>query len=396
MKRLIILILALTCGLLLTAQNRSIGFAENQTWKQIVKQAKKEKKLIFLDCYTSWCGPCQMLARQVFTKDQVADFFNGHFVNAKFDMEKSAEGPVLKKKYSVKAYPTLLFIDPKTEEVVHLIVGGGTAEWLIGNGKLAMDPDNNFSALDKRYTAGERGSVFLKKYLSALSAAYRKDQVAKVAGEYLDALPADEMATPENWELIAKFVKDPLSVPLRTVMAEREKFGAVAGRQAVETKLEQSIRDATDELLDWRGKKPFPEERYRTLTDYLLKVDFAAAPAGLAVLYTADYARKGDYKGMLAKMREVKTYNLYRNHTWGKYFLQGIRQLLKCKDEAVVRESIRWIDEETALSADLLEKVNMARCKELLLKRVGTEEEVNRATAEREKYHREFKASREK
>lgn len=394
MKRLIILILALTCGLLLTAQNRSIGFAENQTWKQIVKQAKKEKKLIFLDCYTSWCGPCQMLARQVFTKDQVADFFNGHFVNAKFDMEKSAEGPLLKEKYGVRAYPTLLFIDPKTGEVVHLIVGGGTAEWLIGNGKQAMDPDNNFLALDKRYAAGERDSGFLKKYLSALSAAYRKDQVAKVTGEYLDALPVDEMATQENWELIAKFVKDPLSVSLRTVMAEREKFYALAGKEAVNVKLEQSIQEATNELLNWRGKKPFPEERYKALTDYLLKVDFTAAPAGLATLYTADYARKGDYKGMLAKMREVKTYNLYRNNTWGGYFLQGIRQLLKCKDKAIVRESIRWIDEETALSVDPLEKMNMARCKGLLLKKIGTEEEVNQATAEWEKYNKEFKASR--
>lgn len=35
---------------------------------------KKEKKLIFVDCYTSWCGPCKMLAKNVFTQDKVADF----------------------------------------------------------------------------------------------------------------------------------------------------------------------------------------------------------------------------------------------------------------------------------------------------------------------------------
>ena len=103
MKRLIISIFFVALATTLTAQNRSIAFGENRTWKQTVKQAKKEKKLIFMDCYTSWCGPCQMLARYVFTKDSVADFFNEHFVNVKFDMEKSAEGPALRQKFGVKA-----------------------------------------------------------------------------------------------------------------------------------------------------------------------------------------------------------------------------------------------------------------------------------------------------
>lgn len=58
------------------AQNRSISFEQTKEWKKIVKKAKKEKKLIFVDCYTSWCGPCKMLAKDVFTRDTVADFFN--------------------------------------------------------------------------------------------------------------------------------------------------------------------------------------------------------------------------------------------------------------------------------------------------------------------------------
>ena len=61
------------------AQNRSIVFREGN-WEKILKQAKKEKKLIFVDCYTSWCGPCKMLAKNVFTQDKVADFYNTEFV----------------------------------------------------------------------------------------------------------------------------------------------------------------------------------------------------------------------------------------------------------------------------------------------------------------------------
>ena len=75
------------------AQNRSIVFREGN-WEKILKQAKKEKKLIFVDCYTSWCGPCKMLAKNVFTQDKVADFYNTEFVCVKMDMEKG-EGPAL-------------------------------------------------------------------------------------------------------------------------------------------------------------------------------------------------------------------------------------------------------------------------------------------------------------
>ena len=69
------------------AQNRSIVFREGN-WEKILKQAKKEKNLIFVDCYTSWCGPCKMLAKNVFTQDKVADFYNTEFVCVKMDMEK--------------------------------------------------------------------------------------------------------------------------------------------------------------------------------------------------------------------------------------------------------------------------------------------------------------------
>ena len=72
----------------------------------MLEQAKKENKLIFMDCYTSWCGPCKMLAKEVFTDPDVAAFFNEKFVNAKVDMEKG-EGPALKKQYGVNAFPTL-------------------------------------------------------------------------------------------------------------------------------------------------------------------------------------------------------------------------------------------------------------------------------------------------
>lgn len=87
-----------------TAQNRSITF-EPKDWKQAVEKAKGENKLIFLDCYTSWCGPCKNLAANIFTRDAVADFYNRHFVNVSMDMEKDVDGVMLSKVYQPDAYP---------------------------------------------------------------------------------------------------------------------------------------------------------------------------------------------------------------------------------------------------------------------------------------------------
>lgn len=229
MRRLFLFVLFVS-GIVFSAgaQNRSINFDQTKEWKKIVKQAKKEKKLIFVDCYTSWCGPCKMLAKDVFTLDTVADYFNRHFVNAKFDMEKDADGVVLKKQYTVKVYPTLVFVDPVTQEVVHRMVGAGKADWLLEGAKNAADPENNLSGLKKRYDGGERGTEFLKKYLNTLASAYMADERAKVASEYLNTLPEDQFVTKGNWDIIRQNVNDPLSVPLKRVMADREKFYEIA------------------------------------------------------------------------------------------------------------------------------------------------------------------------
>ena len=109
-----------------------IQFTE-ASWKEILKKAKAEKKVIFLDAYASWCGPCKMLQKQVFTKKEVGDFYNSKFINVKMDMEKG-EGPALSEVYPLEAYPTLLFIDADGR-VLKKFIGAPKAEELIAIGK---------------------------------------------------------------------------------------------------------------------------------------------------------------------------------------------------------------------------------------------------------------------
>ena len=101
---------------------------------EAVAKAKAENKLIFIDFYTQWCGPCLNMAQTVFSLPTVGYYYNQTFINLKIDAEEG-EGITLAKKYGVRSYPTYAFIDPATEEIVHRSSSRQTPEQFIQTGK---------------------------------------------------------------------------------------------------------------------------------------------------------------------------------------------------------------------------------------------------------------------
>lgn len=105
-----------------TSEETGIEF-QSITVKEAMAKAKKTGKLIFIDCYTNWCGPCKRMAATSFKDAEVAKVYNDQFINVKVEMEKDAEGPELARMYSVRAYPTLLVIDGNGK-IVKQVIGG--------------------------------------------------------------------------------------------------------------------------------------------------------------------------------------------------------------------------------------------------------------------------------
>ncbi len=110
---------------------------KKKSFEEAKKEAKKSGKLIFIDAYTDWCGPCKRMAATSFKDPKVGEMFNKNFINLKIEMEKDKDGPELARKYRVVAYPTLLIIDGNGK-LVKQSVGMKSSDQLIALAKSVL------------------------------------------------------------------------------------------------------------------------------------------------------------------------------------------------------------------------------------------------------------------
>nr|WP_121269313.1 thioredoxin family protein [Pedobacter schmidteae] len=247
MKR-VLLSAVLSCTLVLSAhaQTREINFKHDAAFKEVLAEAKKQNKLIFFDAYTSWCGPCKVMASTVFKTDSVADFFNQTFVNLKVDMEKG-EGPDLNKRFEVSAYPTLLFIDGDGN-LVHKIVGSAPANEFMAESRKALDPTRTVYGLGKKFNAGDHSDETTIAYMTALEAAYEQDKMGEVAGIYFDALPQSSLLGGKNWTMAKRFLFDVSSSSFAYLLNNSEVLASKYGKGKVEMYFNQVFYNAISSI----------------------------------------------------------------------------------------------------------------------------------------------------
>jgi len=196
MKHIITLILLVALSTHLCAQS-AISFKKNLPLKVLLAKAKKENKILFIDAYTTWCGPCKMMDRDVFSDREVGAFYNEHFINAKIDMEKG-EGPEISQKYRVRGYPSFLFLD-SDGEIVHRGIGYIEKTKFLNLGIKATG-SNSIKALGDQYESRKNDPAFLYQYASTLVSLGETDRADKVVEAYLQI--KDDWSDKSSMELI--------------------------------------------------------------------------------------------------------------------------------------------------------------------------------------------------
>lgn len=61
------------------------------TFEEAIEKSKTEKRKIFIDVYTDWCGWCKVMDKNTFNDPEVAEILNSKFYPVKFDAEQREE-----------------------------------------------------------------------------------------------------------------------------------------------------------------------------------------------------------------------------------------------------------------------------------------------------------------
>lgn len=184
MHRLLLILINILLISSYTINAQGINFMEG-SWEEVLAKAQKDKKAIFVDAYTKWCGPCKRLQNTVFPTKEAGDFYNQNFINFKIDRETQS-GIEFGTKYPVSAYPTLYFISNKGE-VVQTHVGGADLKRFIEIGKEALSQNNYNPELEAEWDKGNRNYDVVLSYVKSLKS--KGKPVNKIVLDYLKDKP---------------------------------------------------------------------------------------------------------------------------------------------------------------------------------------------------------------
>ncbi len=257
MKKSILSIMFCAMGLTALAQTnfRHISFDE------AIAAAKQENKLVFIDFYTDWCGPCKMMSRDVFPQKSVGDFFNDKFVCIKLNAEK--EGVDLAKRFEVKAYPTFLVLNTK-EEVQLELRGAMDGDAFVAKVSAGLNPEMSPARMAERYNSGERTPELVNAYAMLHMEQRKEEEGFKIVNDYFASLTDAQRVAAPNAFLYTRYTLDINDVKGKFMVAHRNEFDPSV-REAIMERIGRLYNSA---LTSYFSGYIFRENKYKE-EDYL-------------------------------------------------------------------------------------------------------------------------------
>lgn len=321
------------------AQKNNIAF-EHGTFSEIKAKALKENKLIFVDAYTTWCGPCKQMSKNVFTDATVAEHYNKNFINAKIDMEKG-EGIELAKQYQVQCYPNLLFIDGNGN-LVHRVAGSMPAKEFIALGEDAKNTEKQFSNYSRNYEANKNNTEFLLKYIEAREGTcLESDDIVK---DYFLQQKEADLTNKSNWDMIMYHVTDPESKEFNYLIANRQKYYDLYSEKVVNGKL-----DAVNQshLISIIKTKPFDEKLY---SDTKAKIETLNTPNTKLMFFETDLRLAEKTQNVTAYTKlAVDNVDLYYSKDAGKLNSIAWTFYEKVEDKDALLKAEQWAKTATEI-----------------------------------------------
>lgn len=239
MNKLIFWIFISCCPLVTVAQQKQ-QLKVFSAYQEVLTAAKANNKLIFIDFYTTWCGPCKTMDQEVFTDDDVITFMNQNFLTLKIDAEKG-EGIDLAKRYQIKAYPTFVILDRQEQEKFRFSGAQPAKGFLETLGK-NLDPNRQPDALAQRYNKGERTPALINYYVLEIMKSGNEKKGFEIVNNYFEKLSDEEKKDPTNLFLYQRYALDINDIKVQYLISHRDAFAKRIGEQQVNSILYRFLR----------------------------------------------------------------------------------------------------------------------------------------------------------
>lgn len=178
------------------------------TLEETLQEAQAQKKMLFIDAYTSWCGPCKWMSESEFKKPEAGAFFNSHFVNYKINVEKG-DGRAFAEKYDVHGYPTFIVLNPDGT-LRHRVLGADTLHLFIPMVEQGLDEKTSYAYLRAKYDAGTLTKQELPQAIRTFLTAGKKKEVRALCDSLYGLLSEKEKLSEQYWVVFERLGYDDL------------------------------------------------------------------------------------------------------------------------------------------------------------------------------------------
>ena len=247
-------------------------------------------------------------------------------------MEKG-EGVMLSSKYSIRAYPTLLWLDYEGN-VKHKIVGGLDPTGLVFNGRKANDPTPGIlSGMREQYKNGNRDVNFLADYITTLNSA--GELYEPIFKEYVELLNSKQLSEKKHTQTIFNLTNNINSPGLGHVMKNKDYYKGVMGADVVNKKIngiaEKAVQEAgkkEDKALFDKAIELIKENKADDATQQTLKLSID--------YYESMYDWTSYDKNVTQYIKKYATKDAkYMNDVAWNYYIN-------INDEALLSKAIKW------------------------------------------------------
>ena len=185
------------------------------TFNEALTKESNEGKLVFVDFYATWCGPCKQMAEKVFPDEELGKYMNEKFVCLQIDVEKEGWQKEVAEKYNVTVLPTLVFFKLDST-VASRLAGAREKAELLNAAKVARGEELSFEKLyDRAKSKKDLADMqnLLKQapeYVGGLQGMEAQKwivRVEKMYNEYVKAKMGPDFINKEDLAIVNRFNK---------------------------------------------------------------------------------------------------------------------------------------------------------------------------------------------